>query len=429
MATSNQLGDKKMKRKLTQLSIAALAGASVIISGASKSNAAVTLTETEAATGVTSTAGPGTFNVWIVAVTGYTGLDATLGSTGQDAQILGLSGTLTDTAGDIAAIGKSSNYQNFTTTASNPQANSSGTEPTDASTYFSFPSVTGTSITETGTAGSTSGTASSLTGSWYVAPTGVTGNVGGVEAGQDPQGLVGSDPHAVKGQLAEILIPTGDSATFSGSIIDYGFPTGTPLSFSVGNATPPPTTHGIISLTSGGAAAAGYGSNEGTLAVKNSGPGDYTPTTATLSTPFNGTTGSIAVTNFVGTDPEIYALQLDSNGTPLTASQITTVINDINGQNGNNASTGVTASAIVPGSIYASDFPGYSLLLTGAAGSTTPSELGFDFSTGGGEQDATVPGITVVGVAAVPEPATAASIVLGAAGLLLGRRRNKAVLA
>jgi hypothetical protein len=59
--------------------------------------------------------------------------------------------------------------------------------------------------------------------------------------------------------------------------------------------------------------------------------------------------------------------------------------------------------------------------LTAAAGTVSPEFLGVDFSS-----DSTTTGVTVTDVAAVPEPASAAGILLGAAGLLLGRRKRNA---
>jgi len=86
----------------------------------------------------------------------------------------------------------------------------------------------------------------------------------------------------------------------------------------------------------------------------------------------------------------------------------------------------VVASAVT--GVYTTLFPGYEVLLTESPGVSSSSELEFDFSSTG-EQDSAVPGLVLTGVAAVPEPATAAGVVMGAAGLLLGRRKNRLTVA
>jgi hypothetical protein len=153
--------------------------------------------------------------------------------------------------------------------------------------------------------------------------------------------------------------------------------------------------------------------------------GSYLPAYTGLISPAQ-TTGYAAATGFSPlTDTEVYALQFNvSTGTP-TAAQIADVISDINAA-GN--SSNVSASAIT--GAYASLFPGYDVLLTSTAGFTPGAggvaDLGIDFSQ---DTDQATPGLVVTEVAAVPEPATAAGAVLGAAGLLLGRRKKQAATA
>jgi hypothetical protein len=115
------------------------------------------------------------------------------------------------------------------------------------------------------------------------------------------------------------------------------------------------------------------------------------------------------------TDQEVYALNIKVNGLDPTAGQISAIINDINGSNTGNVTAGPVSGQ------FAAVFPGYDILLTAAAGTLSPEFLGVDFSS-----DSTTTGVTVTDVAAVPEPASAAGILLGAAGLLLGRRKRNA---
>jgi len=179
--------------------------------------------------------------------------------------------------------------------------------------------------------------------------------------------------------------------------------------------------HAIISLSAGTAAVANYGNADGSLTMTGLGNGSYNVAHDTAFT--TSATASVPVTGFnPATDKEIYALKLSlPNG--VTDAE---VIADINGGGTNVAAVGVTASAVT--GVYSTLFPGYDILLTSVGGFTATggASLGFDFTADTTSADA---GITVTGVAAVPEPATAAGIVLGAAGMLLGRRRNKAVVA
>lgn len=406
-----------MKQNLSKLSIAALAGAAAL-TGVASSHAALILTETKVASGITSSASATPYDVWLVNLTGMTGVDATSGATGQSPEVLGVSGFLTDTASNIAAIGlttstgKATTYDKYITVSGNPQAAGGATNTT---TYFMFPSVTGTSIIESGTAGAKTGTASSLGGSWFVTPSGSTGNVGGIQPGQDPNGVVGTDPYATNGTLAEVVVAAGHSATFTGNYSDYGHQAGDGvLAFTVG---PVAAGQPVISLTS--SAPTAYGANLGTLTLVGHNGSYNRPSVSFTPT----ATGFVAVNGFNPPgDQEIYALKLATNDGQTDAS-IATAMNALFATNGNPG--GFTASAVAT-SNFAGLFSGYDILLTGPATSTvaSPDFLGFDFT-----QDTTQPGITVSGIAAVPEPATAAGVILGAAGLLLGRRKSRIAVA
>jgi hypothetical protein len=201
-----------------------------------------------------------------------------------------------------------------------------------------------------------------------------------------------------------------------------------------------PTTHNIVSLTSatqtggnyGVQLASGQGNNQATfnpgtnaplITVVNHGAGVYTSGAANN---VNGGAGDATdftgVTGFLAGDQEVYALKLKVGGATPTSTQINTIVTDISGQTGDGVSTVaslLTPSAGLPTQIAAL-FPGYDLLLSVAAGSgsTTPF-LGFDFS-----QETNVAGVTVTDIGAVPEPASAAMLLIGSSGLLLGRRKR-----
>jgi hypothetical protein len=115
-------------------------------------------------------------------------------------------------------------------------------------------------------------------------------------------------------------------------------------------------------------------------------------------------------------DQEIYALKIRiSNGVP-SAAQDMAVVNDINGSN-----TGNVTASLVSGTQYAALFPGYQILLTASGGTVSPEFLGIDFTA-----DTNTTGVTVTDIAVIPEPASAAGILLGAACFLLGRRKRNA---
>lgn len=120
------------------------------------------------------------------------------------------------------------------------------------------------------------------------------------------------------------------------------------------------------------------------------------------------------------TDQEIYALNLTSGGTDTTPAQETTIANEINA-----SQAGVAVNAVpfasAPASLQAL-FPGYDVFLTTTGSPSSPMFLGLDTTS----ISAAVPSVLVTDVAAVPEPASAAGVLLGAAGLLLGRRKRKA---
>jgi hypothetical protein len=212
--------------------------------------------------------------------------------------------------------------------------------------------------------------------------------------------------------------------TSTGSTPDVISTSGAVLNIVTLSGTPP-TNHAIISLTS--STPSGYGSSpDGSLTLQPIAPGSYP--VATDSTFTTATTAYVSVSGFDSGDTEIYALKLNVSGGTPTTTQLNQIISDItSGTTGGTAAAGVTASLVT--GIYSTLFPGYNLLLTTTSGpNPADTDLAFDFSSAADSDSALGP-VTVAGVAAVPEPATAAGVVLGAAGLLLGRRRKLTQLA
>lgn len=405
-----------MKRNVTKISLAALAGASCLLTGYS-AKAALTITDT-ITPNVTFT--NGTYDVVVFDLTGMTGVDATPGENAgntQDPELLGLSGIFTVTGGtgtpEMAAVGVAGSKQGAAFLSGAGASYGTGVH----SSYVAFPSDTGAVITEVGSSTKSTGNASSITDSWYVTPGTGSGNVGGIEPAKDPQGLTvasgGSDPYANNGMIAEILVNHGATVSFVGSYSDYGYAAGNTINFSSGTTTTTTTSNPnkIISLITGSAPTT-YGAQVGTLDVHTGSPASVSFSGVGLST------GYVAVTGENGSSPELYGLELDLNGTPILPTDtvdLDKIIADITGSNSN-----VSSVTTVVGSPFAGVFPaGYDLLVTTTTGSASPF-FGFDFTA-----DTTTPGVTVTGVAAVPEPASMVGIAMGAAGLMLGRRKNR----
>ncbi len=187
------------------------------------------------------------------------------------------------------------------------------------------------------------------------------------------------------------------------------------LTVNYGSTAVTTATSTIISLTNQTAGVpTAYGTDVGDLTVTGSSALGYAPKSEAVSPAkaigYAGVTFTVPPTAGV----EVYALKLSSSAADAQ------IVADINAQS---ATDGVTASLVSSNPQFAFQFPGYDILLTAnAANALNPSSyLGFDLS---GETGAAA-GITVTNVAAVPEPATATGLVLGAAGLLLGRRKSR----
>jgi len=240
----------------------------------------------------------------------------------------------------------------------------------------------------------------------------------GASAAQDL--FTGLTYQAVAGGTA-VLTPSlvaGDNAVVS--VTDNG--AGTPPSYgsnSLVTINPfaaltinvtggPPPTNAIVSLTT--AAPSTYGSLQGTVTATGTGT-SYVAGTKAISPP----TGKGYVNGVLSGTPsgstEIYALDITNStgGAPTDLTAIDSAIAAI---------TGVTAvSGTNPGPFPA----GYNVFITFNPAPTPGGNfLGFDLTGTGSDTD------LVASVALVPEPASAAFILVGASSLLLGRRRRTA---
>jgi hypothetical protein len=232
---------------------------------------------------------------------------------------------------------------------------------------------------------------------------------------------------------------TGAFGSYGGASTDGTTLTGATLTIVVaGGVTTTTTTSTTVShqpiVTLLNTTPSTYGTQIGSPIVITGHNSSYTVGyTGTSLTQVGGqgyTTGYTAVSVFNPlTDTEVYALKLNASGAALspTSTEIALIVADLNlGTGTGTAAVNVSAGAVV-GSPYAALFPGYDILLVstgafGGAGNGGVADLGIDFSQ---DTDALTPGLVVTEVAAVPEPATAAGVVLGAAGLLLGRRKKQ----
>jgi hypothetical protein len=288
-------------------------------------------------------------------------------------------------------------------------------------------------------------------------PTSDSGDLFGT--GTSIHGIFGLTNQTPSVQLAYLVLPTAGTAkagsytlTISEAPAAGGLATifnGITGSIGGGGGTTvtPPGTHNIVNLTSatqtggnyGVQLTAGTGANQATFApnapvagninVTKGGPSSYTPGFANAVSGATAGTGAItdftAISGFAAGDQEIYALKLLVGGSTPTSTQISTIVTDIGGQSGDGVSTVANLLSTSGNSLatqIATLFPGYDLLLSVTTGTATPF-LGFDFT-----QETNVAGVVVTNIAAVPEPASAAILLIGSS-LLMGRRKRNALMA
>jgi hypothetical protein len=180
----------------------------------------------------------------------------------------------------------------------------------------------------------------------------------------------------------------------------------------------------IISLSTtglNGTAPNGYGTYPGP------GVGTLTSYHGSLSAPITpvGAANVSGFVNLVGTANGYVLLELALNGQNLAAgnASIGTIVSDIN------TSNNVGAVAIPTSGSPLSQYAGsYDVAIPVGSAST----FAYDFSNTASDftdPDTTLGAVSVTAIAAVPEPATAAGVILGAAGLLLGRRKSRLISA
>jgi len=422
-----------MKRKLEQISAAALAGAASLMF-ANLGHAAITVVGTKVGSEVVN--GGLSYDIIDFDLTGLSGNDA-LGNplsstTTADPGVDAMTGTFVSSVANALGVpgnntsGNAANWTKYLNSSLPTVAGSTATPGGPSGTAYDYSFVnfdggptgatrsnTGTGTVSAGKVTAIGGNSTSFSAAWYTTDTAIEPSTG-----PNPNPLI-----------AQILVLHGDGVTFTGSYTgDYSSAVET-TSFSYSGTTTTPTggTNKIVSLVTTaaptGTAPNGYGAAPlGTLTVTNAGgTGKYFP--GYFNVAGGAATGFIAVKGFLPADvPEVYALQVAINGVELlpTDTRLASIIADIEGSD-SNISSGVTT---VLGSPYAALFPGYDIIVpTSIAGGSTPY-FAWDFSSAT-DSDTALGAVTVTSVAAVPEPATAAGLVLGAAGLLLGRRKNR----
>ena len=428
--------------KSKKIAVAALAGAGSLLMARSAAQAAISVTwvETQNVTLPAGEVGAGNttaYDRYLFEVTSITGLDNVTGASGQDAEVLLWGGTWTGSgANSLLVPGAAANPGKWTSYITSGAGVAPGAPPTPSgykSSYTNLPGISGTaSRTGIGTATTTGlgsvskigGTSTSMTATWIQNnPGSSAGPAGGVE------------PSEQSGRLAIIYVLHGDSITFTGQYGTYqqvaGIAVTTPITVST---VPVVAGNNIVSLTSNAptnTAPTAYGSSSlGTVMATGTGA-SYKVGTLVLGSA-TGTGYVNGVLNGTPTVPtEIYALDIESSGggtTPpsdlsaIAAAMQTALV--AQGFTGTTVSTGTPANNPFPAGPAGT--PGYDVFITvaGATQAQLSSDfLGFDLTEG-----ASTPFSTdkVAAVALVPEPTSAAFLLVGASGMLMGRRRRNA---
>jgi hypothetical protein len=175
---------------------------------------------------------------------------------------------------------------------------------------------------------------------------------------------------------------------------------------------PPSTGHSLVNYAA--AANSLYNPSIGTLTVTGSN-GSYQ---VAQITGLNQTTGTVEAKTFTpSTDEEIYALDVLVNGTQANATQLATLVTQINTFNGGSPGVTATTSSPVPDPFAAN----YNLFLDPSG--LSDAFLGVDLSS---SNDSLLQGYSFSAIAVVPEPMTLGLLALGGVGLMARRHRRKA---
>jgi hypothetical protein len=219
--------------------------------------------------------------------------------------------------------------------------------------------------------------------------------------------------------IANLVIPTGTVGTAIALLTPTANPSNTET-YTISTVPPILTSTLAISLTS----ASGNTPAAAPITLTGSN-GGYQPVEIAVASGAQ-TTGELTVTNFnPASDQEIYVLEANSDGTPLTSAQLTQIITDLQGALalGGPADGSVGLYSSLPASIQALFHGTYNLELTFPTGNsptlgTNPDVLAYDFSG-----YTTIPNVTISAIGVVPEPTGVGVLVLGGIGLMARRRR------
>jgi hypothetical protein len=235
-------------------------------------------------------------------------------------------------------------------------------------------------------------------------------------------GVFGFATNAPTEDLAYIVVPNNTLATYTITIGENPTGGGTATTYTetatIQSATSP--THAIISLTS--SAPSGYGSSQGNFDTVGSN-GHYGVSTVAVSPSANlGYVGQSGA--FTASDTQIYGFEISdtSNGENINTELGILEANVNSGALSGPADT--TASLSSPSAALPS-YDNFFLTITSPeTTSLTSPDLGWDVTK---TNDTNLTdNLVVESVSAVPEPASIAGVVFGAAGLLLNRRKRKA---